>query len=137
MIVDMSNDDVARNILDTISYVVLATADEDGTPWSSPVWFAHETYSKLYSTVAPGAGQAVYMTATAHQLEDAAAVDHGLDVFSRASKRSGGTESGPERISGDARLRLYCATVIEHWILDPKTPLDLRVGVEPSTRSSE
>jgi predicted pyridoxine 5'-phosphate oxidase superfamily flavin-nucleotide-binding protein len=34
------NDDIARTILDAGIYVVLATADADGVPWASPVWFA-------------------------------------------------------------------------------------------------
>ena len=86
----MTNDDIAREILRARSYVVLATADADGVPWASPVWFAMESYQELYwvsypdarhsqniaarpqiamvvfdSTVAPGSGQGVYMTATA------------------------------------------------------------------------
>ena len=44
----MMNDDIARAILDTGIYVVLATADADGVPWASPVWFAKEDYRELY-----------------------------------------------------------------------------------------
>lgn len=50
----MTNDAVAREILDANSYVVLATADAEGVPWASPVWFARED-SDLYWMSHPGA----------------------------------------------------------------------------------
>ena len=152
----MTNDDIARAILDGASYVVLATADTDGVPWASPVWFAMEGYRELYwvsypgarhseniavrpqiamvvfdSTVPPGTGQGVYMTATAEQLIDPAAIEHGLGVFSRESVRQGDKEWGLDRVTGDARLRLYRASVHDCSILDPDVPLDVRVEVRP------
>ena len=36
--------EAARAIVDANSYMTLATADADGAPWASPVWFAHEQY---------------------------------------------------------------------------------------------
>jgi nitroimidazol reductase NimA-like FMN-containing flavoprotein (pyridoxamine 5'-phosphate oxidase superfamily) len=151
------NDDIARAILDAGIYVVLATADADGVPWASPVWFANEDYRELYwvsypgarhsqniavrpqiamvvfdSTVPPGTGQGVYMTATAAQLSDSAAIEHGIGVFSRESMRQGDQEEwGPDRVTGEARLRLYQANVHEYSILDPDVPFDVRVGVRP------
>jgi nitroimidazol reductase NimA-like FMN-containing flavoprotein (pyridoxamine 5'-phosphate oxidase superfamily) len=152
----VTNDDIARAILDAGSYVVLATADADGVPWASPVWFAKEDYRELYwvsypgarhslniavrpqiamvafdSTVPPGTGQGVYMTATAEQLTDLAAIEHGMGVFSRESVRQGAEEWGPDKVSGEARLRLYRANVHEHSILDPDVPFDVRVDVRP------
>jgi nitroimidazol reductase NimA-like FMN-containing flavoprotein (pyridoxamine 5'-phosphate oxidase superfamily) len=152
----MTNDDIARAILDAGIYVVLATADADGVPWASPVWFAKEDYRELYwvsypdarhsqniavrpqvamvvfdSTVPPGTGQAVYMTATAEQVTDPAAIERGLGVFSRESVRQGGDEWGLDQITGEARLRLYRASVQDYSILDPDTPADVRVDVRP------
>ena len=153
----MTNDDIARAILDAGIYVVLATADADGVPWASPVWFAKEDYRELYwvsypgarhsqniavrpqiamvvfdSTVPPGTGQGVYMTATAEQLTDPAAIEHGIGVFSRESMRQGVEEEwGPDRVTGEARLRLYRAKVHEYSILDPDVPFDVRVDVRP------
>jgi nitroimidazol reductase NimA-like FMN-containing flavoprotein (pyridoxamine 5'-phosphate oxidase superfamily) len=144
----VTNDDIARAILDDANYVVLATADADGVPWASPVWFATEDYWELYwvsypgarhsenitvrpqiamvvfdSTVPPGTGQGVYMTATAEQLTDPAAIEHGIGVFSRESVRQGDKEWGLERVTGDARLRLYRASVHDCSILDlPRRP---------------
>jgi hypothetical protein len=34
-------EDVARRIIQDSLYMVLATADETGRPWSSPVYFAN------------------------------------------------------------------------------------------------
>ncbi len=147
------NDDVARAILDDNSYVVLATADAGGTPWASPVWFAQEDYRHLYWVSAPDSqhsmniaarpsiamvvfdssvpefqGQAVYMTATAALVDDPA---DGIAVVSRASQRHGQDPWDTSRVSGDARLRLYRAEVIEHWILDPDAKIDVRISVHP------
>jgi predicted pyridoxine 5'-phosphate oxidase superfamily flavin-nucleotide-binding protein len=38
--------DVARSIVDSNRYMTLATADESGRPWASPVWFAHAGYTE-------------------------------------------------------------------------------------------
>jgi nitroimidazol reductase NimA-like FMN-containing flavoprotein (pyridoxamine 5'-phosphate oxidase superfamily) len=152
----VNKDDIARTILDESSYVVLATADADGVPWASPVWFANEYYRELYwvsypgarhsqnigvrpqiamvvfdSTVPSGTGQGVYMTATADQLTDPVEIERGIEIFSRESVRQGGEEWGLDKVTGEARLRLYRASVHEYSILDPDVPLDVRVDVRP------
>ena len=81
------------------------------------------------STVAPLTGQGVYMSATAEQMTDTDAIRRGLEVFSRASGDEGAGEFGLDQVTGEARLRLYRATVREYSILDPGSPYDVRVGV--------
>jgi len=152
----VTNSDIARAVLDDNFYVVLATATGDGTPWATPVWFAHETYRELFwvsapdsrhsrnivarpriamvvfdSTAAPNTGQAVYMTATAGPVTDPAELARGLAVFSARSVRESGDEWGTDRVSSPARLRLYRAQVDEHSILDPDSPHDVRITVSP------
>ncbi|WP_426241663.1 pyridoxamine 5'-phosphate oxidase family protein [Nocardioides sp. LHG3406-4] len=152
----MTNVDLARSILDDSSYVVLATADATGMPWASPVWFAQEDYRELFwvsfpgarhsqniaarpqigmvvfdSTATPGAGQAVYMRADCEQVQDPTSLASGMAVFSRKAERQGMPAWGTERVSGEARLRLYRARVREHSILDPDSPYDERVDVRP------
>ena len=39
---------VARDIIDSNAYMTLATADENGRPWASPVWYAAEGYEHFY-----------------------------------------------------------------------------------------
>ena len=87
--------DPAR-LLAAIRYMTLATADEEGRPWSSPVWFAAPTPSELLwvsdpnarhsrniaarpevaivvfdSTVPENAGWGLYMEATAAETDTA------------------------------------------------------------------
>jgi hypothetical protein len=83
------------------------------------------------STVAPGTGQGLYMTATAEQVTDPGAVEHGIGIVSRVSVRQGNEEFGLDRVTADARLRLYWASVREYSILDPDSPFDVRVEVSP------
>src|ERR1700741_1827278 len=97
--------DTARALIDANAYMTLATADRDGRPWASPVWFAHEGYTTFYwvsrpgtrhsqnldarpqlaivifdSTVPEGEGQAVYMEAEA-ELVPADEQSDAMDVF--------------------------------------------------------
>jgi len=144
----------ARAICAGTMYMTLATADANGRPWATPVYAALDDPAELLwvsrpetrhsqniaarpriamvvfdSTVAPGTGQAVYMTATAGQVTDAAALASGLGVVSGVSRRQGAREFGVDDVTGDARLRLYRADVHEHSILDPSSPFDVRVEV--------
>ena len=70
-------------------------------------------------------------SATAEQLSDRAVIEHGLGVFSRESVRQGAEEWVLDQVTGEARLRLYRASVHEYWILDPDDPHDVRVQVRP------
>lgn len=149
----MTGADIARAVLDANSFMTLATADESGVPWATPVWFATEDYHELYwvsapssrhsrnvaarpdvsivvfdSTAQPLAGQAVYVVATA-VLVPAPEIERGLAVFSEASVRGGLAAWDITRVTGDARLRLYRATATEHYILDPDAPVDVRLRV--------
>jgi len=147
----MTGSDIARAVVDANSFMTLATADADGVPWASPVWFATEDYRSLYwvsspesrhsrnlavrpemsvvvydSTQRPLSVQAVYMAGTAVVVAD---VEDGIAVFSRVSARQGIGEWSAERVTGDARLRLYRASIAEHYILDPDAVTDTRLRV--------
>ncbi|HEX6424466.1 MAG TPA: pyridoxamine 5'-phosphate oxidase family protein [Acidimicrobiales bacterium] len=50
--------DVAREIIDANLYMVLATADETGRPWASPVYFANAGYAELFWVSSPEATRA-------------------------------------------------------------------------------
>ena len=140
----------ARAIIDANSYMVLATADQAGLPWVSPVWFATEDYRQFFwvsdpqrrhswnlavrpelsivifdSTVAPGTGRAVYMSAVADQLtgDDAA-----LRVFNARSEADGLRAWTPDDVQPPGRLRLYRAVASEQWVLgerDDRVPVSL------------
>jgi hypothetical protein len=143
---------VAREILDTNRYMTLATADGDGRPWASPVWYAHRGYTDLFwvsrpgarhsrnlavrpelaivifdSTVPEGTGQAVYVEALAEEVGDAGR-EEGIAIFSRRFEAAGGDRWGLADVTGPAPLRLYRARASDHFILDAH---DQRVAVRP------
>ena len=51
VVIDTSGADVdahARALIDANLYVTLGTADADGVPWVSPVYFATDGYAEFY-----------------------------------------------------------------------------------------
>jgi nitroimidazol reductase NimA-like FMN-containing flavoprotein (pyridoxamine 5'-phosphate oxidase superfamily) len=148
-------DAVARGILDDNRYMALGTADETGRPWVSPVYYAPDGYRTFYwvssperrhsrnvavrpevsivvfdSQVAIGEGQAVYMAGTAGELTGEE-LERGIETFSRVSQRHGAKAWTIEDVRPPAALRLYQATVSEHWVLDPEKRPDERTPVDP------
>lgn len=149
----MDVDSHARALLDATTYVVLGTADAEGNPWTTPVWFAPDGLERLYwlswpgsrhsrlieqrpevaltvfdSTVAPNEGTAFYATARAEQCAEER-LDEGLEVYNRRTEHQGIGTFARERVSGPARLRLYVATFTEMWVLDQDADVDQRVAV--------
>jgi nitroimidazol reductase NimA-like FMN-containing flavoprotein (pyridoxamine 5'-phosphate oxidase superfamily) len=142
---DPDLDALARKILDANLYMVLGTADADGLPWASPVWYAAEGYAEFFwvslqdarhsrniavrpeigivvfdSRVPAGTGQGVYMRAVAEQL-DGEELERGIEVFSRVGAERGDEPWGTaDNVRGSAPHRLYRATVSEHSMLDPR-----------------
>jgi nitroimidazol reductase NimA-like FMN-containing flavoprotein (pyridoxamine 5'-phosphate oxidase superfamily) len=140
---------IARSIIDSNRFMTLATADENGLPWASPVWYAPAGYREflwvsspdarhsrnlavrpqlaivIFDSHQPGGWHAVYMSAVAEELSD---VDEGIEVFSR---RSEGQDLGVwtrEDVLPPARHRLYRAIASELFVLDPRDrrlPVDL------------
>lgn len=132
---------VARSIIDANLYMVLATADETGHPWASPVYFANSGYAEFFWVSSPdarhsrniavrpqvsivvfdsqvpiGTGQGVYMSAAAEQATGPQ-LEHGIDVFSSRSLAHGGVAWTAEDVQGATGIRLYRATAAEHSIL--------------------
>ncbi len=143
----------ARTVLENTAYVVLATADAAGNPWVTPVWFASDGLDRLYwlsaprtrhsllieqrpavaltvfdSTVPPNEGTAFYATAHARLCPDED-LDHGLHCLNRRALEQGIDPLGHEHVTGDARLRLYVAEIIEAWVLDQDADVDRRAEV--------
>jgi Pyridoxamine 5'-phosphate oxidase len=126
----------AEQIIDANRYMTLATADAQGTPWASPVWFAHRDYREFLwvsdpesrhsgnlavrpelaivifdSGAAPPDGTGVYMTATAEQKAD------DIELYSEQGVAQGLREWTLEDVTPPARFRLYRATVTDRWVL--------------------
>jgi hypothetical protein len=147
-----SLDDVARAIIDRNLYMVLGTADGDGTPWATPVYYAPSRYREFLwvshpeadhsrniaarpevaivifdSSVPIGDGQGVYMAATAVEL----APEHGaegIEIFSRRLVAHGQDPWTLDDVGPGARHRLYRASAVAHYVLDGR---DNRIPVSP------
>ena len=127
-------------------YMTLATADAEGVPWATPVWYATEDGRQFYwvsdpnarhsrniaarpeiaivifdSTVTPGDADAVYLAARAEPVGT-----NGIEIFNRVGAAQGLEQWGAERVTAPAKHRLYRATVTEAFRLgagDARVPL--------------
>ena len=141
-----------RAIIDANLYMVLGTADLRGSPWASPVYFAHDGYRDFLWVSKPGArhsiniaaradvsivvfdssvpisqGQGVYMSAVAVELAGDEA-ERGIETFSRRSLAHGGVAWTVDDVHASARHRLYRARATEQFVLDEhdeRVPVDL------------
>jgi hypothetical protein len=140
------NDDrdqaLAKGIIDKALYMVLATADSSGQPWSSPVYFAHRDYRDFFWISQPDAthsenlrerrevgiaifdssqpvetGEGVYVLGVARELP-AHETAEGIEIFSKRSGSHDGGEISAEDVSPPARHRLYQATAEAIYVLD-------------------
>jgi nitroimidazol reductase NimA-like FMN-containing flavoprotein (pyridoxamine 5'-phosphate oxidase superfamily) len=134
--------ELARGIIDANRYMTLATADGDGRPWASPVWYAHQGYTDFLwvsrpearhsrnltsrpelaivifdSTVPVGGAQAVYMEADAQELTGAER-ERAIAAFSGRSEADGGGQWGVADVVAPAPHRLYRARASAQFVLD-------------------
>jgi len=146
------SEDLARSIIAANRYVTLATADADGRPWSTPVWFAPAGPRELLwvsrpqtrhskniaarpavaatifdSHVAVGRGEAVYLTGTAEEVAGDA-LPAAVEAFSRHSQAQGAPAWSADDVTGAAELRLFRLRVEEAWVLEAGGR-DVRVSV--------
>ncbi|MBO0827478.1 MAG: pyridoxamine 5'-phosphate oxidase family protein [Streptosporangiales bacterium] len=147
--------EAAERVLSGTRYGVLSTADEDGLPWATPVWFARDGRAAFYwvsdpdarhsrniaaradvalvvfdSQVPVGEASAFYARARAVQVP-AGEVAAGMAVFSREADAQGIGAWDVGRVTGDARLRLYRATVTDEWVLAEDGGPDRRLPLAP------
>jgi hypothetical protein len=124
---------MARDVIDGNRYLTLGTAEPDGMPRLSPVYFTHDAYRTFYwisepaaqhsanvarhptitavifdSSKLPGTSEAVYLTATARQVPDDALAAECTVAFRNVGDR-GGRPFAPAELSGAAPLRLFRA----------------------------
>ena len=140
----------ARAAVDDSQYLTLATADDEGRPWASPVWYAHRDYVDFFwvsspgarhsrniaarpevaivifdSTVPIGSASAVYVDAVAAEVSDDE-VEAGIAIFAARSAEMGGQAWTTADVTGSARHRLYRARAREAFVLGAR---DERVSV--------
>ena len=150
---------MARRVVDANVYMTLATADAEGRPWASPVYFTPVGYTELYwvsspdarhsrniaarpdvgivvfdSRAAVGTAEAVYLSARAEQVSDAD-VERCVALYSGRTPAPPGTRTfGPDDVRGPAPVRLYRATVTEHSVLVRGRDPELGTGVDSRRR---
>jgi hypothetical protein len=133
---------IARAVIDANSYLTVATVDDAGLPWPSPVWYAHDGYREFFWVSAPATrhsrglaahpragivifdshspawtAQAVYMTVTAAEaIPDE--LGRGIAVYSARSRSLLGRPWTPDELRAPAPLRLYRARVSELFVID-------------------
>ena len=135
----------ALELLDTNDYLTLATVSDDGLPWASPVFGAHDGLARFLwvssvdavhsrnlaanhhvglvafdSTVPAYHGRAVYARAVARPVDDLAEVVEGLLTYPGGGR--GATAPDPAGLVGDASWRLYEANATDVWVLCPREP---------------
>ena len=135
----------ARALIDTNLYVTLGTADADGVPWVSPVYFSTDDYAGFYWVSATDAthsrniarrpqvsmvifdsqvpeyhARAVYLSATATELAGRD-LDRGLGSYPGPASRDA-TSIELADVSEPSPYRLYRATVTEAFVLCPREP---------------
>ncbi|MFC7219238.1 pyridoxamine 5'-phosphate oxidase family protein [Streptomyces polyrhachis] len=133
---------LARTLVAENSYLTLATAAGDGSPWATPVWFAARELDVFVwaskpgarhscniaensrvslvifdSSRAPGEGSALYVSARAELVDDATFED-ALAVYNAKSVERGLGEWHPAKLREPARHRLYRAVTVESFVLD-------------------
>lgn len=153
---DATMADAARALIDGSRYMTIGTADAEGRPWVSPVWFAHKDYAEFLwvsrpdarhslnievrpsvalvvfdSTVAPQDARAVYIEAEVEEV-DAEALDRAVGTYSDKSVGSGLSAWSAADVSGTAPHRLYRARAVASFVLAAN---DRRVRVSLPTKS--
>lgn len=131
-----------RRIIDTIMYVTIATADGDGRPWVSPVWFVPASLTEFLwvsdplarhsrhiatrtdvalvifdSTVPTGGAEAVYVEAMADELRGVD-LEQAVTIYSHRSQEVGARAWTVADVMPPARFRLYRATASRIFLLD-------------------
>ena len=143
---------IARAIIDEGDYMTLATADEGGRPWASPVWYATVGYGELlwlsrpearhsrnlavrrelgivvFDSSAPiGTGQGVYIEAVGEQVPEPE-LERSVGLYSQRSQARGGPALTIAEVCGPAPHRLYRALASGHstnGARDERVPVSL------------
>ena len=132
-------EEMAKRVIDGNRYMTIATVDDDGRPWATPVYFSPDGYREMYwisspetkhstniaarpevsivvfdSQVPIGGAEAVYMQAHAAELTDPT----DAECAAAFRQRFEGVKTfQPNELRAPAKLRLFRAEVARHWVL--------------------
>ncbi len=134
---------LARRIVEANMYMTIATADGDGRPWVSPVWYAPLTTTEVLwvsapearhsrniagrpevaivifdSTVPVGGAEALYLEAVAEELSGES-LERAIAAYSQRSQACGARAWEAADVLPPAAFRLYRATASTQFVLGP------------------
>lgn len=130
----------AKEIIERILYITIATASKDGRPWNSPVYSAFDEYYNFYwasdreaqhsrniaennrvflviydSTVPAYTGEGVFIKAKAYQLKDESDIQRALGrLYRRISENPKKREA--KEFLGEYPRRVYKAVPEKMWM---------------------
>lgn len=128
----------ARQILDKITYVTLATVNTEGSPWNSPVYYAADQELNIYWSSHPESvhsqnimrrgqvfavvfdstsqdGEGIYMEAQAKVVEDRAEISEALALLGR---RRGKPFNRIDKFMSPGPQRIFKAVPQRLWMND-------------------
>lgn len=131
----------AKEIIEKILYITIATASKKGEPWNSPVYSAFDEnynfywasdqngqHSKniaenskvflvIYDSTAPeGTGEGVYVQAEAHMLSDEKEIAHGLSYLDGRVNKKKDPNTRVAQFQGENPRRIYKAVPEKVWV---------------------
>jgi nitroimidazol reductase NimA-like FMN-containing flavoprotein (pyridoxamine 5'-phosphate oxidase superfamily) len=142
---------IARRVIDSNQFMTIGSADDEGVPWVSPVWYAAAEYREFFWVSDPearhssniaarpqvavvifdshetGGWKAVYLSATAGEVTGAN-LERGIQLYNRRSVDLGFREWTEDDVRAPAKHRLFRATASEHFVLNDH---DERIPVRP------
>lgn len=135
----MTNEEKAKQIIEKIIYITLATCSKDGQPWNSPLYAVHDknynffwaspkntvhsrnirenpnVFLVIYDSTAPeGTGEAVYIKAKGYEINDKKEVENILETH-YSSKTDKHPPKAEEFLDNYPR-RFYRAVLEKIWI---------------------
>lgn len=130
----------AKEIIEKIDYITIASVTPEGMPWNSPVYSAFDDDYNFYwgthidsqkakniqnnenvflviydSTVPPGTGEGVYVQAKSRQLSEPDEIQHAYETL-RNRRPTHFWE--PEAFSEEGPIRLFIAEPQKAWMND-------------------
>ena len=128
----------AKRIIEDVLYITIATVDDQGQPWNTPVYAAYDddfnfywtswkdnqhsrnirknwqVFLVIYDSTAPeDTGEGVYCKAISTELTNPDEIEHALRLlWERAGKR----RPEPHEVLGDYPRRVYRASPTEVWV---------------------
>lgn len=130
----------AQQILNDIQYATLATSDNAGNPWNTPVFFAYDERHNIYwsshpdsvhsqnivsngktfiviynSKASEGEGVGLYIEASVSVLDETPDIKYALDLI---GKRRGKPFEHIEKFQSNGMQRIFKATPVNCWLND-------------------